>query len=311
MNQGNTASLKTAAALAAAIVIVWSAAPQSKPVIKEETVAGIEMVYIPEGTFTMGSTVKGKDYSPAHKVKISAFRMSKFEITQKQYTAVTGTNPCTGSKYGEGDERPVFNVSWYEAVEFCNLLSEKNGLKPYYIIVKDDEDSDNISAFDGVKWEVNISVKADGFRLPTEAQWEYACRAGSLTDYYWGKKAAWDTAGKYSWHLFNTGVKRYNDGRFWWAKYQKTQKAGGRKPNDFGLYDMCGNAAEWCFDRYSASYYKADAQADPSGYEGKYEYRVYRGGSILDSPADFTSFKRWSMGAFEKQHMTGIRLVLP
>jgi len=89
------------------------------------------------------------------------------------------------------------------------------------------------------------------------------------------------------------------------------QKVGGRRANAFGLYDMCGNVSEWCYDRYDASCYTAAEQTDPEGWKGDYSYRVFRGGSVLDSPADFSSYRRWAMGAFEKQHTTGIRLVLP
>ncbi len=277
----------------------------------EQTVSGIDMVLIKAGKFTMGSTHNGADYSPAHTVNIGAFRISRYEITQKMYADVTGQRPCAGSKYGAGDQLPVYNVSWYDAVEFCNKLSSARGLKPYYNIVKNDIDPANVSPYDHLKWEVTVNAKADGFRLPTEAQWEYACRGGTSTRFYWGKSEAWELSGKYSWHLFNTGVKRYRDNRFWWVKYHKVQKVGGRKANAFGLHDMCGNVSEWCFDKYDASYYTAAEQTDPSGWNGDYAYRVFRGGSVLDSPADFSSYRRWAMGPFEKQHTTGIRVVLP
>ena len=259
----------------------------------------------------MGKTDKGADYSPAHTVKVGPFLMSKHEVTQKLYRDITGVNPCEGSKYGDGDLLPVYNVSWYEAVEFCNKLSAVHGLMPYYKIIKNDIDPANISQYDPVKWEVQTNSRSDGFRLPTEAQWEYACRAGTRSRFYWGSSTSWDASGRYSWHLFNTGRKKYRDKRFWWVKYHKVQKVGSRRPNAFGLYDMCGNVSEWCFDRYDVSCYSEKEETDPSGWKGDYAYRVFRGGAILDSPADFSSYKRWAMGAFEKQHTTGIRLVLP
>ena len=283
----------------------------TEPAVDEKTFPGIEMVVVNAGKFTMGNTQSGADYSPAHTVNISAFRMSRCEVTQKLYTDVTGQKPCAESKYGEGDLLPVYNVSWYDAVEFCNKLSSVHGLKPYYSIVRNDIDPANISHYDPVKWEVSVNVKADGFRLPTEAQWEYACRGGTSTRFYWGRSASWEVSGRYSWHLFNTGVKRYRDNRLWWVKYHKVQKVKARKTNAFGLYDMCGNVSEWCYDRYDASCYTAAEQSDPSGWKGDYSYRVFRGGSVLDSPEDFSSYRRWAMGAFEKQHTTGIRLVLP
>ncbi|HPS57252.1 MAG TPA: formylglycine-generating enzyme family protein [Spirochaetota bacterium] len=284
---------------------------ETEPAVDSTTFPGIEMVLIKSGKFTMGSTLSGADYSPPHTVNITAFRMSKYEITQKIYADVTGQRPCAGSKYGEGDLLPVYNVSWYDAVEFCNKLSSVHGLKAYYNIVRDDIDPANISPYDPVKWEISVNSKADGFRLPTEAQWEYACRGGTSTRFYWGKSASWDVSGRYSWHMFNTGVKRYRDNQLWWVKYHKVQKTGGRKANAFGLYDMCGNVSEWCYDRYDVSFYTAAELTDPTGWNGDYSYRVFRGGSVLDSPADFSSYRRWAMGAFEKQHTTGIRLVLP
>lgn len=301
--------------LRAAFMFVFTACAATylytAPLIEERSAGGIDMIHVPAGTFKMGKTKAGMDYSPEHAVDVSGFWMSKYEVTQKLYADVTEQRPCEGSKYGEGEDLPVYNISWYEAVEFCNILSEQEGLKPYYNIKKDGVDNDNVSLFDPLKWVVTVNSKADGFRLPTEAQWEYACRAGTVTDFYWGKSASWDVSGKYSWHMFNAGYKRYKDKRFWWVKYHKAQKVGGRKPNAFGLYDMCGNVSEWCFDTYQEKCYTDKKEKDPDGCDGGYSCRVYRGGSFLDSPADFMSYRRWSMGAFEKQNTTGIRLVLP
>jgi len=294
------------------VLIVFAVNVYSKQEIIEKNTGDLRLVYIPSGSFVMGADSKGKDYHPPRRVVISkGFWMSKFEITQKQYKEITGVNPCERSKYGDGDSLPVFNISWYDAVEFCNKLSVANGLEPYYVIDTDSKDDYNISQHDEHKWEVEINEKANGYRLPTEAQWEYGCRGGTSSDYYWGKKSAWDIAGKYAWHMFNSGLKRYSKGRFWWVKYNKVQKTGTRIPNEFGLHDMSGNVAEWCYDRYSGS---PDAEAgspDPAGFDGEYVYRVARGGSMLDSPKDLSSYKRWPVEPFEKTGMNGLRVVLP
>lgn len=294
------------------VFIVLAVGVYSKENISVKNTGGVDMVYIPSGSFVMGSENKGKDYNPPRKVTISkGFWMGMYEITQKQYADITGVNPCEKSKYGDGAALPVFNISWYEAVEFCNRLSEANGLEPYYTIDTDGKDKYNISALDENKWIVRVNEKANGFRLPTEAQWEYSYRAGTKSEFYWGKSAEWDVSGKYSWHMFNAGVKRYKTGRFWWVKYHKVKKVGTRAPNKFGLYDMSGNAAEWCFDRYNRNYYEDGDVTDPSGFQGEYTYRVVRGGSMLDSPKDLSSYKRWPVEPFERIGMNGIRVVLP
>lgn len=296
--------------LPALFILAIAAGSGKKPV--EKTTGGIDLVYISPGTFTMGKEDKGRDYNPPRSVAVSkGFWLGKYEITQKQYADITGENPCAGSRYGEGDSLPVYNISWYDAVEFCNILSEHNGLKPYYIIRGKDSDSDNKSGNDVIRRKVKVNDNANGFRLPTEAQWEYACRAGTVTDFHWGKDSSWDGSGRYAWHMFNSGQKMYSKGRFWWVKYHKVRKTGTRIPNRFGVHDMCGNVAEWCYDRYSPGYKASDGNSDPLIDEGEYIYRVVRGGSILDSPKDMTSFKRWPVEPFEKAGTNGIRVVLP
>jgi len=292
-------------------LIFYNIGSFAEQLIIEKSIGGIVLVYIPSGSFVMGKNSKGKDYSPQHNVTINnGFWMGKYEITQKQYSEITGMNPCEGSKYGEGDNLPVYNISWYEAIVFCNELSSVNMLEPYYII-NANKDIDNISQFDDIKWSISFNENAKGFRLPTEAEWEYGCRARTKTKHYWGDNSARNIAGKYSWHLFNSGMTGYYKGEFRWVKQHKMQEVGTKLPNNFGLYDMNGNASEWCFDRYHKNSYSKKAVTDPLGYQDKYISRVVRGGSILDSPDDFASYKRWFAGPFEKTGVNGLRVVLP
>ncbi|HUU27996.1 MAG TPA: SUMF1/EgtB/PvdO family nonheme iron enzyme [archaeon] len=200
----------------------------------------IEMLPIPAGTFQMGSNTGWSDEQPVHTVTLSAFQMSKYEITQAQYQAVMGSNP---SYFTGDDNRPVEQVSWYDAVTFCNKLSESAGLQPCY----------NLST-----WSCDFTK--NGYRLPTEAEWEYACRAGTSTEYYTGNtESDLDRAG---WYDYNSG--------------NTTHAVGGKLANAFGLYDMHGNVWEWCNDWYGS--YSSENENNPQGPSSG-STRVIRGGS--------------------------------
>jgi formylglycine-generating enzyme required for sulfatase activity len=187
---------------------------------------GMLMMPIPAGEFTMGST-ETKYEQPPHKVTITkAFLLGATEVTQAQWSAVMGSNPS----FLKGDDLPVENVNWGDCQEFLKKLSEKEG---------------------------------KAYRLPTEAQWEYASRAGSATKYGFGDDAA--TLTEYAWYGANSDLS--------------THPVAMKKPNAWGLYDMHGNVWEWCQDFYVA--YDADAQADPAGPE-KGSQRVFRGGAWYD-----------------------------
>lgn len=187
---------------------------------------GIEMVYIPPGRFMMGSTNGLSDEKPMHEVTISqAFYIGRYEVTQGQWQAVMGKNP---SKFkGCGSNCPVENVSWNDALHFINKLNQANNSYTY--------------------------------RLPTEAEWEYACRAGTTGDYY---SQDVDVIG---WYEGNSGTK--------------THAVGAKQPNAFGLYDMSGNVWEWCKDWYHPNYEGAPSDGSAWLDGGEQKYRVLRGGS--------------------------------
>jgi len=206
--------------------------------------AGIEYVVIPGGTFRMGDIQGGggSDERPVHDVTLTGFEMSATEITQWQYKDVTGNNPS----YFRGTNLPVEQVSWYDAVKYCNRLSDAAGLDRCY---------------DVSSWSCDYSKK--GFRLPTEAEWEYACRAGTETKYYTGDRES-DLA-EAGWYSGNSGFK--------------THPVGGLKTsNAYGLYDMHGNEWEWCNDWYDSGYYLSSPSTDPTG-PSTGSGRVLRGGS--------------------------------
>ena len=205
-------------------------------------IVGLDYVSIPAGSYLMGDVEFGTIIErPAHQVSVSAFEMGVMEITQERYQSITGINPS----YFMGEDLPVQGVSWYDAASFCNQLSEKAGLTPCY-----DENT----------FECNYS--SNGFRLPTEAEWEYACKAGSETAYYTGNdESDLDVAG---WYSNNSN--------------ETPHPVGQKLPNGFGLYDMHGNVWEWCNDWYSEDYYATSPTDDPTGPESG-TYKMERSGS--------------------------------
>jgi formylglycine-generating enzyme required for sulfatase activity len=213
------------------------------------------MVRIPGGTFTMGSP-RTEDYrdrdETQHQVTLDDFYMSVKEVTLKEYLEVMRFNP---NGFFQGSNLPVININWYSAVEYCNARSVAEGLNPAYIINYSLKDPNNHSQFDEYKILVTWDKNANGYRLPTEAEWEYACRAGQNSAYSVGPYLSQSDAN------YSGGI---------------AFPVGSFKPNRFGLYDMHGNVAEWCWDWYGD--YNDRAQTNPSGpLSGK--FRVARGGS--------------------------------
>ena len=226
-----------------------------------ETVAGVsfDMIAINGGTFKMGSPKSEVDRSSnetQHQVRVSDFYMAKYELSQAEYKAIIGSNPSSF----KGDNLPVERVSWYDAVEFCNKLSKKAGLEPYYEI-------------NGTT--ISLNKKANGYRLPTEAEWEYAAGGGASNrtefagtnnekDLY--KYANFcDKKCTYSWK-----ERKQNDG------FENTAPVGTYIANQLGLYDMSGNVYEWCYDWYGT--YNLDISENPTG-DISGSGRVRRGGS--------------------------------
>ncbi|MBN1676374.1 MAG: formylglycine-generating enzyme family protein [Kiritimatiellae bacterium] len=218
------------------------------------TKTGVAMVLVPGGAFMMGSTDGKPDEQPAHKVTLSAFYMDTCEVRQKDFEKMTGMNP---SKFG-GEGNPVEQIRWFEAVEYCNARSEREGLDPCYDVETG-----------------ACNFEANGYRLPTEAEWEYACRAGTATPYFFG-----DSPAKLTF--------------FGWFKDNAAKRAhpvGEKKPNAFGLYDMAGNLWEWCNDFYAEDYYSTSPEQDPRGpAAGK--KKVLRGGCWATGPETCTSSRR-------------------
>jgi formylglycine-generating enzyme required for sulfatase activity len=241
----------------------------------------VHMVRIPGGTFTMGSPANepGRDNDEVqHQVTVSAFSMGNYEVTQQEWREVMGNNPSNF----KGDSLPVEQVSWYEAVEYCNRRSRREGLNPAYTI-----HGTNVS------WNRN----ANGYRLPTEAEWEYACRAGTSDPFNTGYNISTGQAnynGNYPYHNNAKGAYR-----------GKTVSVGSFAANAWGLYDMHGNVWEWCWDWYGN--YPSRAQTDPTGPSTGAD-RVNRGGSWNHHARYLRSANRNYSGPSSQYNYLGFRL---
>jgi sulfatase modifying factor 1 len=222
------------------------------------TKGGIEMILIPAGSFEMGSRRGKEDEKSVHRVSLSSFLMDKYEVTQAEYERLGEKEAFPNPSHFKDPKFPVEQVTWVQAAVYCNARSKDEGLKPCY----KEETSE-------------CDFNADGYRLPTEAEWEYACRAGSDKDYSFGADER--KLGDYAWFAGNS------DG--------KTRPVGQKKPNAFGLHDMHGNVAEWCNDIFARDYYPKSPPDNPRG-PAKGERYVLRGGSWKSAADALRSFHR-------------------
>ena len=236
--------------------------------------ANLEMVNVPAGEFLMGSPENqgDTDEHPQHQVKLSSFYIGKYELTQKQWRAIAQlpkvkidllSDPSNFS----GDELPVENISWYEAEEFCARLSKATG-KVY--------------------------------RLPTEAEWEYACRSGTTTTFFTGERLL-STVANIKNDLADSSTTKRPD-------LKGTVRVGSLSvANHFGLYDTYGNVWEWCADAYHDSY--VNAPRDGSVWRGSDEYRILRGGSWISFPVYCRSANRFKFSPNTRDNDIGFRVV--
>jgi formylglycine-generating enzyme required for sulfatase activity len=260
---------KTLAILLMLLIAVWceDSTHGQQPVKSITNTIGMKLNKIPSGTFVMGSSedeTDHRDWENQHEVIITkAFYIQTTEVTQLQWKTVMGTEPWKGryinNPHGiEGANYPAVYVSWDDAVAYCKKLSEKEG-KTY--------------------------------RLPTEAEWEYACRAGTQTTWSFGNDEK--VLGDYAWYRENTSD--IGEGNY--------HQVGQKRPNPWGLYDMHGNVAEWCQDIYEKDYYKDSTEKDPQG-PASGSSRVLRGGSWID----LSSYSR-SANRIATRYHNGFRIV--
>jgi formylglycine-generating enzyme required for sulfatase activity len=251
-----------------------------------------DFVLIKGGTFMMGSPIteawREKDENQRH-VTVNDFYIGKYTVTQREYREVMGINPSAFI----GDALPVENVTWHEAVQYCNARSVKERLTPVYSM-----DGDTI------RWNRN----ANGYRLPTEAEWEYACRAGTITPFNTENHISTTQANYYGTypymietHYFSQRELSTPPGEY----RQHTVPVGSFAPNKWGLFDMHGNVGEWCWDWYGE--YAGVEQTDPAGASAG-TYRVTRGGGWNDFGKHLRSAYRAASPPLNRMANIGFRL---
>jgi formylglycine-generating enzyme required for sulfatase activity len=255
---------------------------------------GMVLISASGQSFQMGSNDASFPIEqPVHTVSFTHnFYMDTSEVTQADYSSVMGVNPS----YFTGDtNRPAEEVTWFDAVLYCNARSKRDGMDTVY----------SYSSLSGIPGNgctglgnLVITLARNGYRLPTEAEWEYACRAGSTADYYWGGSyppaTAADTAA-----VDTNAVWLQNSNN-------STTSVGTKQPNAMGLYDMCGNVWEWCNDWYAN--YDSNSQTDPAG-PASGSYRVLRGGSWLSDSYSLRSAYRGGLNPVSRSYENGFRCV--
>jgi sulfatase modifying factor 1 len=246
-------------------------------------------------SFYMGSTSGEFTDETYHRVWLSPFRMSKYEISQSIYQSVMGTNPSRYSSNTDAASCPVEQVTWYDAVEFCNKLSEVEGLQPVYTITG----RTPYSGYPITAAAVEGDWTKSGYRLPTEAQWEYAGRGGANNTYPWGNSNQDEIVENYAWYGANSSIQGI----------PTTHGVGTKLANYYGLFDMAGNVSEWCWDWYSGAYQTGEP-VDPLGASSG-TLRVRRGGGwgVITNALRVSDRDTWQPGS--SRDSIGFRVVAP
>ena len=243
------------AALAALLTFISACSPQ----------VPATLVLVEGGTFS-----NSKSPHQAAGTVLADFYIGKYEVTQQEWLAVMGNNPAQV----KGENLPVESVSWYDCVEYCNKRSAKEGLTACYILARAEQDPRNTNPLDEAKWTVTLDPEATGYRLPTEAEWEYAAGGGQASRGY--TYSGSNTLADVAWYWQNAGDKLLTEPWSWpalVANHNRARPSGSKAPNELGIYDMSGNVREWCWNWHAAQ--------SPDDVPG----RIWKGGGWMG--ADF------------------------
>ena len=254
-----------AAVVAIAMLAGWMDSAEAETIAYQAN----GLVYVEGGTFQMGSDTGDLNERPVHTVTVRSFYMGIYEVTQAEYTAVTGETPGIL----KGNNLPVVDVSWYAAVRYCNMLSIKEGLMPCYTIGR---------------YSVTCDWSADGYRLPTEAEWEYAARGGKHNSPY--KYSGSDFIDDVAWYSGNSDYVEH--------------EIGTKKPNALGIYDMSGNVEEWCWDWFGIY---GDSPAQNGSASGS--AKVVRGGQRSYDASASRCTQRSTCSPDDHKYAIGFRVV--
>ena len=326
-NRSKVAGLNLAGVLALALLGGCGGNGDTIPVVTSPTAAtttsGV-MALVVGGSGTIGDSAVAKA-APAHDVTVSDFYLSRYELTFDEwdaYTKATGQPDVVDVNNAGRGSNPVYNISWYDAIEYCNWRSVQEGLTPVYTIDKTKKDPNNhaTDVQDPKKWIVTANWSANGYRLPTEAEWEFAAKGGLISKgykypgsnnvndvaWYGGKKAASAIlAGGAVLANFTTGTV---------TKKGDLRKVGSLKPNELGLYDMAGNVHEWVWDKYStartgtlATGYSTANTVNPKG-NTIFNKFVYRGGNSGGPATCMVPNKRFTKDVTFTMCPAGLRL---
>ncbi|MBP5443877.1 MAG: SUMF1/EgtB/PvdO family nonheme iron enzyme [Treponema sp.] len=259
-----------------------------KETCREVNPRNFNMVYVEGGEFMMGDKKNAAKYPP-HEVCLDSFYISDIVVTQNLYKEIMG-HVVTKKENEEGDNKAVVYVTWYEAEDFCNKLSQRDGYAPCYTI-----DNEN----------VNCDFSANGYRLPTEAEWEYAARGGKYSHGY--EYSGSDDDKEVAWTLFC-----FPD-----DELPILPEVAKKKPNELNLFDMSGNVLEWCWDWYDPDYYKVSPKNNPRGPEtwkpcytnpDEVSLRVVRGGLYAIDSSASTVYEREQAESINNYYCVGFRI---